>query len=183
MAQQNDSFPSDRKKGSGEPPKQLTVTERAELKSNQLQQALGLDEAQHKQVLKLYKKLFRNEESDKESQGMDGGPGFGNTGPGASGIERPSGMGGRGGFGGAHDGEGPGNVGGQRHRPPVEDIVKQAEERFEKAQKKMQKILTAEQYQQWVKLEQKELAHIIKQEGNKKFQRHGNSNRETLQEP
>ena len=81
MAQQNDSFPSDRKKGSGEPPKQLTATERAELKSNQLQQALGLDEAQHKQVLKLYKKLFRNEESDKESQGMDGGPGFGNTGP------------------------------------------------------------------------------------------------------
>ena len=39
----------------------------------------------------------------------------------------------------------------------------------------MAKILSEEQYQQWIKIEQEELSRLIKHEGNKKFN-HRNDN-------
>ena len=155
----------------------MSAVEKAEIKSKQLKESLHLDEKQYSKVLKLYKSIFRNEEADKESLDMPSAVGFGNSAPGASGIERPSGFG-QGGrpeggrpFGGqGKDGFGPG-----KGKPNVEDLVKQAEERFEKCKKKMAKILSEEQYQQWIKIEQEELSRLIKREGNKKFN-HRNDN-------
>ena len=124
--------------------------EKAKNKSKKLKESLQIDEKQNSKVLKLYKSIFRNEEADKESLDMPSAVGFGNSAPGASGIERPSGFG-QGGrpeggrpFGGqGRDGFGPG-----KGKPNVEDLVKQAEERCEKCKKKMAKTTSEERKHQ-----------------------------------
>jgi len=125
--------------GMGQFPERQTESPevRAKNKADMMLREVGLDEKQYKKVYKLFKRDYQNRENLSSSfGGMSMGGGFPGGGfPGGGMPMGGPGMGG--GFpGGGFPGMGP--TGGQID-----------EKYFEKQEKKLQKILTVEQYNKW----------------------------------
>lgn len=134
------------------PPKQRTPEEIAKKESEQMKFEVNLTEKQYKKVYNLIKKDQEYRQSRTGKQFEEGlppqgrGPGMGAPGGMGSGI-----MGG-GSMGGGRPplgemGQGPRPEAGQPRMDPREDVV--TEEYLEKQDKKLRKILTAEQYSKW----------------------------------
>ena len=141
------------------PREKMTPERMAADKTDRLTRELGLNAKQTKKVYKIYLKQARTLLGDMESRSFEGGgrpPMGGPGGPGGfGGPGRPGGPGGPGG------GMGPGGVrpglpgeppeGAPRMMPggPAEESEKELNAR----NKKMKKILSAEQYEKWRKIE------------------------------
>lgn len=134
----------------GGPRPMPTVNELAQQRANAMDHELTLTEKQYKKILKYYKAEVEKEREMMEAgkpQGMpEGFPGGGR--PDFGGGRPP--MGGTGPQGG-FPGSGPGMSGG---RPPMggpgmASSDEEMEKYYEKQDKKLKKILTAEQYGKW----------------------------------
>ncbi|MBO7417709.1 MAG: hypothetical protein J6U14_02050 [Bacteroidaceae bacterium] len=127
----------------GQRPQRLTVDQ----VNTRMQEELKLDEAQMKQVVKLNKKYS----SLYEGMAMGGGGGFGGGRPMGGGGGAPMGGGGGGDFGGGGGGMGGGmgNANSVRFTPSQttpEQLAKKQQIQQEAYEKKLKKILSAEQY-------------------------------------
>lgn len=134
------------------PPKQRTPEEIAKKESEQMKFEVNLTEKQYKKVYNLIKKDQEYRQSQTGKQFKEGlppqGRGLGMGAPGGMG----SGIMGGGSMGGGRPplgemGQGPRPEGGHPRMEPREDVV--TEEYLEKQDKKLRKILTAEQYSKW----------------------------------
>jgi hypothetical protein len=132
-----------------------------------MQKAVNLDEKQYDKIYKLYLKEENQRRKQMTSQGggqgmpqggrPQGGPGGGGPmggGPGGGGMGGPGGggmMGGGPGMGGGQPGGGMGPQGMGGGRPQMsQNDAKTLEKQRQKREKKIKKILTSEQYEQWI---------------------------------
>lgn len=154
MAQENN--PQDKNEGR---PQVMSSKERATREADRLKKELNLTDKQYKKVYKAYLNQNKEFENLRSQNGNNGqrpqgmGPGGGGQRPQGMGGQRPQGMGGQRpqGMGGQRpDGMGP--QGGQRPQGmgPQSDQMKQIRE---KTDKKLKKILTAEQYDRYESLQ------------------------------
>ncbi|MCD7968963.1 MAG: hypothetical protein LUF87_01240 [Alistipes sp.] len=152
----------------GEPPRQKSAEEMAEEKTALVAEKLGLDDKQSKKVYKLYlaqsKELLGSAQANRAQMGMErgGGPGGGGMRGGGPAGGGPGGGGMRGGgpAGGRPGGGGPGGPeirDGQPSEGRPERMgpqpIEESEKSIRKREKKMKKILTAEQFGQWQAME------------------------------
>ena len=121
----------------------------AERKAKEYTEKLGLDAKQAKKVLRVYRHpdpYIADELAKKRAEGGQGHGGYGQGGP------RPEGGHGHGGYGqGGPRPEGGRGYGRGGQRRPREIPVSEGEQKWR--EKKMAKILTPEQYSQWVAIE------------------------------
>jgi len=127
---------------------QMTPEQIAEEKTEWLDNELSLTEKQRKKVYKLYLKEAKSMQNRHSMGGPPpGGPGGGQGRPPMGGGGRPPG----GGMG--HDSQ-PGDRGQMPQKSPNDDTLsEESEEEISKRETKMEKILTSEQYEQWVSIE------------------------------
>lgn len=146
-----------------------TVNEMAQQRTNAMDHELTLTEKQYKKILKYYKAEVEKEREMMEFGRPEGMPeGFPGGGPGMGGGRPP--MGGQGPQGGGFPGGGPGMGGGfpgggpgvggpgmggfpgggpGMGGPGMAMSDEEIEKYYEKQDKKLKKILTAEQYEKW----------------------------------
>lgn len=137
------------------PMKEVTPKEIAEKKTRMLESELSLTEKQRKKVYKLYlkeAKAMQSKASSSTFRPMGPPPGGGPGGHGGGGMALPPNM-------GSFD-----NESGMSERPHGrgQSNIQESDEDMAKRKTKMKKILSAAQYDQWVKLE--------KQRKHKEFQ-------------
>lgn len=125
------------------PPKMKTPEEIAKKEADMMKAEVALTDKQYKKVYKLIKKdhEYRQEQARSQFGGMGGFPGGG---PG--GMPPQGSMGGPGGMGGGSMSGGMPPQGGMGGFPGGDVIT---DEYLEKQDKKLQKILTLEQYTKW----------------------------------
>ena len=118
--------------------------------ADRLQEQLGLDEEQYKQVYKIYKQEAQVRINKMQQQmSRPGAMGFG--GP-------PMGGPGFGGPGGGFDMTAMQTQMTDRMKAASEEARKEAEKNFDKRSKKMVKVLTPEQFNKWLQIEKQMIA-------------------------
>jgi len=132
------------------PRREMKPKEIAEMRTNMLESELSLTEKQRKKVYKLYlkeAKAMQSQSSSSTSRPMGPPPGGGPGGMGHDGMMPPP--------SGGDFGDGPGMGRGMPGHGKPGGMPEESDEDIAKREAKMKKILSTEQYDQWIALEKK----------------------------